>query len=361
MTPVSIAFRVNTDSQQQHFSATTDIDDVSGPSPSQLCYRGCGRPARLQNRWRVSWCCDLCEDDGSHDDGYTDRSHNDKFEQVGGFGSRWRSNVGNDSNDIPPSVSTDTQGSSSAQADAKMECCLSITSSNSTPPVLPAMLNPSLKLPARQRPSMAMCDTTDLSNDDNDLKRRHVEFGGVYSVGETSVAAQGTHTRHGNGSVTYPSESIESLHEPTPSLPPPTPRSLTKKEQQRSRSHREANKGSYGQAMRRVAPLHAPGRRPHRPLPERTPEEQRTEPQEGGSGSCEGDDRPKPAIDRRTIISCNLFCRSVGCHRQATTVDGRCCYRCVNSNEPAAMDGARPHDGRCFSGMPCDDVAYAHT
>ena len=38
-------------------------------------------------------------------------------------------------------------------------------------------------------------------------------------------------------------------HEPTPDLSPPTPRPLTKKEQQRSRSHREANKGSYGQAM----------------------------------------------------------------------------------------------------------------
>ena len=55
--------------------------------------------------------------------------------------------------------------------------------------------------------------------------------------------------------------------------------------------------------MQRVALLHAPGQRPHRPLPERTPEEQRTEPQMGGSGSCEGDDSPKPTVDRRAIIS----------------------------------------------------------
>ena len=200
------------------------------------------------------------------------------------------------------------------------------------------MLNPSLKLPAHKRPSITMCNTSRLNNANIDLNRRHMELGNVYPVGGTNVTTQGTHTYYGNDSATYPSESIESFHEPTPSLPPPTPRSLTKKEQQRSRSHREANKGSYGQAMRRAALLHAPGQRPHRPLPERTPEEQRTEPQMGGAGSCEGDVRPKPTKDRRTIISYNLFCRSVGCHRQATTVDGRCCYRCVNSDEPAAMD-----------------------
>ena len=65
----------------------------------------------------MSWCYDSCEDDSSHDDVCTDRSHNDEVAQVGGFGSMWRSNVGNDSNDTPPSVSTDTQGSSSSQAD----------------------------------------------------------------------------------------------------------------------------------------------------------------------------------------------------------------------------------------------------
>ena len=80
----------------------------------------------------------------------------------------------------------------------------------------------------------------------------HMEFDDVYPVGETSVTAQGTHTYHGNDSATYPSESIESFHEPTPNFPPPTPRSLTKKEQQRSRSHREANKGRYVQAMQRT-------------------------------------------------------------------------------------------------------------
>ena len=324
MTAVSIACCVNTGSQQQHFSVTTDIDDVSAPSPPQFCDGYCGRPARLQTRWRISWCCDSCEDDGSHDDGCTSRSHNDISTQVGGFGSWWRSDVGNGSNNIPPSVSTDTQGSSSAQADAKIECRVSITSSKSTPPALPAMLNPSLKMPARKRPSMTMCDTTDLSNDNIDLKRRHMEFDDVYPVGETSVTTQGTHTYHGNDSVTYPGESTESFHELTPSFQPPTPRSLTKKEQQRSRSHREANKGNYGQAMRRAVLLHAPGRRPHRPLPERTPEERRTEPQDGGSGSCEGDDRPKLTVDRRTIITMNLFYISVGCHRQATSIDGRC-------------------------------------
>ena len=138
---------------------------------------------------------------------------------------------------IPPSVPTDTQGSPSAQVDAMVECYVPITSSNSTPPVLPAMLNPSLQPPARKRPSMTMCGTTDLSNDNNDLKCRHMEFDDVYPVGETSVTAQGTHTYHGNDSAKYPSKSVESVHEPAPSLPPPTPRSLTKKEQQRSRSH----------------------------------------------------------------------------------------------------------------------------
>ena len=146
---------------------------------------------------------------------------------------------------------------------------------------------------------------TDLSNDNIDLKRRHIEFDDVFFVEETSVTAQGTpsvtaqgtHTYYGNDSVMYPSESIESFQELTPSLPPPTPRSLTKKEQQRSRSHREANKGSYGQTTQRTACLHAPGRRPHRPLPEWTPEERRTEPQDGGPGSCEGDVRPKLTVD----------------------------------------------------------------
>ena len=122
MTTVSIAFRVNTDSQQQHFTVTTDIADVSSPSPPQFCYGGYGRPVRLRNRWRMSWCCDSCEDGGSHDDGCTDISHNAQFAQVGDLGSRWRSDAVNDSNDIPSSVSTDTQGSSSAQAGATIEC-----------------------------------------------------------------------------------------------------------------------------------------------------------------------------------------------------------------------------------------------
>jgi len=52
-------------------------------APPQVCYGGCGRPARLQNQWRMSWCCDSCEDDSSHDDGCTDRSHNNRFAQVG--------------------------------------------------------------------------------------------------------------------------------------------------------------------------------------------------------------------------------------------------------------------------------------
>ena len=99
-----------------------------------------------------------------------------------------------------------------------IECRVSINSSNSVPPALPAMLNPSLKLPARKHPSMAMCDTTDLNNDTNDLKRRHMKFDDVYPVGETSVTAQGTHTYHGSGSVKYPGESIESFHEPTSAL-----------------------------------------------------------------------------------------------------------------------------------------------
>ena len=178
------------------------------------------------------------------------------------------------------------------------------------------------------------------------------------------MTAQGTHTYHGNDFVESPSESAESVHEPTPSPSPPTPRSLTKKEQQRSRSHREANKGSYGQAIQRRELLHAPDRRPHRPLPERTPEEMRLEPQDGGSGSHEGDYRPKLTVHRRTIINSNLFYSSVGCRRQATTVDGRCCYRCINSNESAVTDGAGPHDGRCLPWMPCDnpegDPCYVH-
>ena len=37
----------------------------------------------------MSWCCDACEEDGSHDDGCT-RSACANAEQVGGFGSRWR-------------------------------------------------------------------------------------------------------------------------------------------------------------------------------------------------------------------------------------------------------------------------------
>ena len=273
----------------------------------QFCYGGCGRPALIHNRWRLSWCCDACEEDGNHDDGCTDKSHDDESAQVGGFGSRWRSNVGNNPNDTPPSVTSDTQRPSSSQVDAMVEYRVSTTSSNSTPPALPALINPSLKLPARKRSSMEMCDTTDLSNDNNDLKRRHMEFDDVYPVGGTSVTAQGTHTGHGNDSVKYPSKPAEYVHEPTPSLPPPTPRSsLSKKERQRSRSRRGTNQGSYGQAMRLIELLHAPSRRPHRPLPERTPEQRRTEPQDGGSASCKGDDRPKLTVDRRTIISNNF-------------------------------------------------------
>ena len=65
-------------------------DDVSAPSPPHLCRGGgCGRPARLQSRFRMSWCCDACEEDGSHDDGCT-RSASANVEQVSGFGSQWR-------------------------------------------------------------------------------------------------------------------------------------------------------------------------------------------------------------------------------------------------------------------------------
>ena len=36
---------------------TASNDDVSAPSPPQICRRGgCGRPARLQSRFRMSWC-----------------------------------------------------------------------------------------------------------------------------------------------------------------------------------------------------------------------------------------------------------------------------------------------------------------
>ena len=51
---------------------TANNDDVSAPSPPQICRRGgCGRPARLQSRFRMSRCCDACEDGSSHDDGCT--------------------------------------------------------------------------------------------------------------------------------------------------------------------------------------------------------------------------------------------------------------------------------------------------
>ena len=45
-----------------------DDDDVSAPSPPQFCHGGCGRAARIQSRFRLSYCCDSCEDDGSHDE-----------------------------------------------------------------------------------------------------------------------------------------------------------------------------------------------------------------------------------------------------------------------------------------------------
>ena len=41
--------------------------------------RSCGGRRRL----RMSYCCDSCEDAGSHDSECTDRSHNDRFSQVG--------------------------------------------------------------------------------------------------------------------------------------------------------------------------------------------------------------------------------------------------------------------------------------
>ena len=90
-------------------------------------------------------------------------------------------------------------------------------------------------------------------------------------------------------------------------LPPPTPRSLTKEEQQRPRSHREANKGSYGQAM-----------------PERdrfvTRFDMLHDPQDAGQGTCEGDDRPQP-VD---YGGPGVICRIIDCGRLATTRDQRC-------------------------------------
>jgi hypothetical protein len=49
-------------------SAPLPLDDVSAPSPPQFCHGGCGRAARIQSRFRLSYCCDSCEDDGSHDE-----------------------------------------------------------------------------------------------------------------------------------------------------------------------------------------------------------------------------------------------------------------------------------------------------
>ena len=124
------------------------------------------------------------EEDCSHDGECTGRSYDDEVAQVGGFGSRWRSNVGNVTNDTPPSMISDAQCTSSSQAEAKeIEYRAPITSPNLTPPALSALFNPSLQLPARKRSSMVLCDTTDLGNDDNGLKRRHTEFDDVYPVG----------------------------------------------------------------------------------------------------------------------------------------------------------------------------------
>jgi hypothetical protein len=175
------------------------------------------------------------------------------------------------------------------------------------------------------------------------FKRHHTEVDNIYPVGETCVHARCAHTHNGNDLAEPPNGSVQ-YHEPTSDLPPPTPRSLTKEEQQRSRSHREANKGSCGQAM-----------------PERNREEMRLDPQNVGQGTSEGNDKPKP-IDYGGIV---LYCRMIGCDRLATTRDQRCCYCCGGSAgcfpfpmEPPATyvyPAPGPHGGTCHVGMPGDD------
>ena len=140
LTTVPITSRVIADPQPQDVGVTTGIDDVSATSPPQTCRGGCGQPARIQHRWRLSWCCDSCEEDGSHDDGCTDKSYDDEVVHVGGFGSRWRSKSGNVTNDASPYVTSDAHGSSSSRVETqKIEYRAPIASPTSIPPALPAL------------------------------------------------------------------------------------------------------------------------------------------------------------------------------------------------------------------------------